>query len=470
MRGGADNRRVGARLAAAGVAGCIVLGTALSAGGPPTTLRSWQRAKVPAAPPVEPEPLRLDDSPRLPLLAPFRHAAGRPASHMLLYLSGPFGQWSRRSWQTLLWGGWEAPGTGAPAVVARTHVALGRISRDDADPSQSAWLRRISRPLQGWPVASASRHWFHGGEHDPAPATATLLDETLTSEDGDPFLGSPAGSWASPGASAHLRAFAPLEEVMPPWLTRLDARWAESVLHSAGCGRGGWCSYDTSFPASAFERLWVALAPVHKPIPEWKCSGREVTILRHGRERDSFQLLTCDGAVVPGAVDRLSILARPPETPRPDSLPDEPEPAAAAHGEWVEHIRLVHPRLLWALQQVADAFPWRGIYVFSGYRRPEGESRPGTHKSMHWEGRALDITVQGVPNEELLDLCRKLPDVGCGYYPNNKFLHLDVRPRGFGTAFWIDASAPGEQVRYVDSWPGVVENGAMIWSKVKVQP
>ena len=71
--------------------------------------------------------------------------------------------------------------------------------------------------------------------------------------------------------------------------------------------------------------------------------------------------------------------------------------------------------------------------------------------------------VQGVPNEEILKACRKLADVGCGYYPNSKFVHVDVRPARTGKAFWIDASAPGEPSRYVDSWPGVVDSGAMSW-------
>jgi hypothetical protein len=117
------------------------------------------------------------------------------------------------------------------------------------------------------------------------------------------------------------------------------------------------------------------------------------------------------------------------------------------------------------MQRVADAFPWRTIYVFSGYRHdPSGvRPKPGTHHSMHSEARALDVYVMGIPNAELFQACRQLEDVGCGFYPNNKFVHVDVRQPGSGHPFWIDVSAPGEPSRYVDAWPGVVEGGALVW-------
>jgi hypothetical protein len=119
---------------------------------------------------------------------------------------------------------------------------------------------------------------------------------------------------------------------------------------------------------------------------------------------------------------------------------------------------------------VADAFPWRTIYVFSGYRHdPAGaratgaSSRPGTHHSMHSDARAMDIYVMGVPNAALFQLCHQLDDVGCGFYPNSKFVHVDVRRPGSGHPFWIDVSGPGEPSRYVDAWPGVIDGGGLVW-------
>ena len=68
-----------------------------------------------------------------------------------------------------------------------------------------------------------------------------------------------------------------------------------------------------------------------------------------------------------------------------------------------------------------------------------------------------------VPNEQLFNICRKLDDIGCGFYPNSKFVHIDIRRPGTGHAYWIDISGPGEPSHYVDGWPGVVEGGALSW-------
>ena len=106
------------------------------------------------------------------------------------------------------------------------------------------------------------------------------------------------------------------------------------------------------------------------------------------------------------------------------------------------------------MQQVAQAFPRRAIILFSGYR--DG------HSGLHQQGRALDLAVHGVPNSELFAVCKSLRDVGCGYYPENKFIHVDVRPYATGHVLWVDASRPGTPSRYVDGWPGVAEPGE-VW-------
>jgi len=191
-----------------------------------------------------------------------------------------------------------------------------------------------------------------------------------------------------------------------------------------------------------------ALSPV-KACPRWQ-RPRPVTLMRHGAERDTFKLLECDGSVAADALDRLSVLARPPGLPRPDlPLPIEPL-ADGPHGEWVPGVRMLHPRLVWLVERIAQAFPNRALYMISGYR-------PDDHGSQHQRGRALDLYVIGIPNEELFRFCRTLHDVGCGYYPNNRFVHVDVRPFGTGHPVWIDVAKPGEPSRYVDSWPGLVE-------------
>jgi hypothetical protein len=270
------------------------------------------------------------------------------------------------------------------------------------------------------------------------------------------------GAWAHAAPVAdrhwfrgdHRGAFRIWPSVLPPWLQQLDAERAATLILTTGCGQPGTCSYGVSYPAGHFAKLWSALAPEQVEPPWWVCRARPVLMMRHGKEQDRFVLLRCDGSVPSDALERLSILARPSNATRPSELPAEPSPGAPA-GEWVAGVRLLHPRLLWVLHRIALAHPWRSIYIYSGYRRSGESSSQSGHRSQHHIGRALDIGVQGVDNEALLELCRKLPDVSCGYYPNNKFVHIDVRRRGSGSGFWVDASGPGEPSRYVHAWPGI---------------
>lgn len=202
----------------------------------------------------------------------------------------------------------------------------------------------------------------------------------------------------------------------------------------------------------------ISASTADRPCPAWR-RPKPVTLARYNGEWDRFALLECDGSVAPEALDRLSIIARPPQAGRPKlPLPDEPDPASLASGEWLPNVRIVHPRLIWLVQRIGDAFPRKTLYVVSGYR-PEASG-----KSLHHLGRALDLFVQGVPNESLFQFCRSLRDVGCGYYPNSNFVHVDIRPYGSPRIFWVDAAYPGEPSQYVDSWPGVVEGGALGWA------
>ncbi len=218
---------------------------------------------------------------------------------------------------------------------------------------------------------------------------------------------------------------------------------------------GALLTSPDDLPAPAPELLSVIREPT---CPAWR-RPRLVTLGRYGGEADTFQLLDCDGSIAPDALDRLSVIARPPGSARPElPLPLDPDPLASLSGEWVAGVKMLHPRLAWVVERIAEAFPRRPIYVISGYRREAS-------RSYHAKGRALDLFVMGVPNEDLFRFCHKrLHDVGCGYYPNNKFVHVDVRPYGTGHPMWIDVSQPGTPSKYVDSWPGVVEGGALTWS------
>ncbi|MBX3250837.1 MAG: LysM peptidoglycan-binding domain-containing protein [Myxococcales bacterium] len=106
-------------------------------------------------------------------------------------------------------------------------------------------------------------------------------------------------------------------------------------------------------------------------------------------------------------------------------------------------IEAPHPRLLQLLVQISDHFGGRTLQILSGYRPAEGYTEESSH---HVDGSAVDLRVQGVPNEVLRDYLRTLHDVGVGYYPNSTFVHLDVRDR---SRYWVDRSRAGEPPDYV---------------------
>jgi hypothetical protein len=106
------------------------------------------------------------------------------------------------------------------------------------------------------------------------------------------------------------------------------------------------------------------------------------------------------------------------------------------------------PRLVALVGIVSDHFGGRPLQVVSGYRAYTPTQY--TPHSNHNYGKALDFRIQGIPNEALRDFCLTLRNVGCGYYPNSTFVHLDVRDT---KAYWIDRSRPGEPPLY--DKPGV---------------
>lgn len=205
----------------------------------------------------------------------------------------------------------------------------------------------------------------------------------------------------------------------------------------------------------------TAIHPLATPaMRQRKClpasRPRPITVTSWGSDYDRLALVDCDGNIDVDALDRISVLARIAGQKRPDlPLPNEPMPSEEWPDEWVPGVRLLHPRLLWILQRINQAFPKHTVHLMSGYRRDAKESSP------HRSGRALDLAVRGVSNERLFAFCMSLPEVGCGYYPFHPFVHVDVRPFGSRKTYWVDQSEPGEPSEYVDSWPGVIESGAL---------
>ena len=113
---------------------------------------------------------------------------------------------------------------------------------------------------------------------------------------------------------------------------------------------------------------------------------------------------------------------------------------------------VVHPRLLRILVQVQRHFAARRLELFSGYRAPVD---PRQLSSYHQVGHAADVSIAGVAHRAVFEYCRRLPDLGCGYYPRGRHVHIDVRSRA---TVWVDLSGYGDGGFYVRdpaAWLGV---------------
>jgi len=70
--------------------------------------------------------------------------------------------------------------------------------------------------------------------------------------------------------------------------------------------------------------------------------------------------------------------------------------------------------------------------VISGYRSPKTNAflRKKTsgvaRKSLHMEGRAIDIRLAGLPTDMLRDLAISVHNGGVGFYPKSDFVHIDT--------------------------------------------
>lgn len=136
-----------------------------------------------------------------------------------------------------------------------------------------------------------------------------------------------------------------------------------------------------------------------------------LTTLNRG-ETLSVPATTDDGGFASTDLDRVAHLLR------------------AASGD--EHP--IDPRTLSLVYRIQTHFGVPELRVVSGYRVP----KPGSH-SNHGKGRAIDMVVPGIADEDVARFTREIGFVGVGVYPTSQFVHVDIRPRSY---FWVDFSGP----------------------------
>ena len=108
---------------------------------------------------------------------------------------------------------------------------------------------------------------------------------------------------------------------------------------------------------------------------------------------------------------------------------------------WRMYECYVQDRLLWYLYLIGHHFDAE-VQILSGLRVKERKT------SRHHNGHAVDFRVSGVDPKVVWDYCKaNFPLAGIGYYPNSKFVHLDVG-RDDHQAYWVDKSGSGESASY----------------------
>ena len=102
----------------------------------------------------------------------------------------------------------------------------------------------------------------------------------------------------------------------------------------------------------------------------------------------------------------------------------------------VNKVKPIDPALLDLLFELQGTLETaQPFHVISGYRSPQTntmlQERGGAHsgvasRSLHMDGKAIDIRVPGVKLAHLRDAARSLKSGGVGYYPGSNFVHVDT--------------------------------------------
>jgi uncharacterized protein YcbK (DUF882 family) len=116
----------------------------------------------------------------------------------------------------------------------------------------------------------------------------------------------------------------------------------------------------------------------------------------------------------------------------------DPDALAKLNHVLIDHrsgeVHEMDPHLFDQLVDLAAAAGVEPSYeIISGYRSPESNSKmaamPGSgvsKRSLHMQGRAMDVRLKGCTVERLRDLALEAKRGGVGYYQRSQFVHIDT--------------------------------------------
>ncbi len=160
-------------------------------------------------------------------------------------------------------------------------------------------------------------------------------------------------------------------------------------------------------------RSWPALATVDRESKNSVREGvRELAFYNRHTGENLKASYWADGNYLPDALTDINRILRDHRTN--DVLPME----------------LPLLDLLYTLRGVL-ATP-KPFQIISGYRSPKTNAMLAAHSggvaktSLHMQGRAVDIHVEGIPLDQLRRAAIALQVGGVGYYPESNFVHVDT--------------------------------------------
>lgn len=165
------------------------------------------------------------------------------------------------------------------------------------------------------------------------------------------------------------------------------------------------------FGAGALAAASVSLNPAWAAAPAPVAAKRLAFINTHTGERFADAYFE-HGAYVPDAMQAINRVMR-------DHRSNE--------------VHAIDPRLLDQLSDLHDVVGANQPYqIISGYRSPatnamlHDNSSGVATRSLHMDGRAIDIRVGGVELTHLRDAAIGMRRGGVGFYPSSDFVHVDT--------------------------------------------
>lgn len=187
----------------------------------------------------------------------------------------------------------------------------------------------------------------------------------------------------------------------------------------------------------------VAIVSASSPsitTPELSAPVRETVhvVLTRGHQRLELDL-PLDGKVSRATADAIARMMRCPVSGR---------------------TRRIAAGTLALLADVAVRFPGHEIEVVSAVRDEPERTRAGIKHSRHWDGHAIDLVVRGAKLSEVRDaMWKNHRNIGVGWYPEGRFIHIDYRPGAHDTA-WTQPRRNADN-HYNPRWARVARDPAL---------